>query len=110
MRISGLGDTTTDLNVPACGTVNPCTWWDEVWVRNACLSYLRCADPSNPLVVGMDQGFVAGVTDLIGQEVASGVQGAGTGVARALNVPGWVILGGVALGGLILIKTLAPRR
>lgn len=107
MRISGLGlgNMTTDLVSPECGP-NPCTWWDEVWVRDGCLSFLRCADPSNPLVVGMDKGFVAGVTDLVGQEVAAGVSGAAEGIGKGFGIPGWAILGGIAIGGLLLIQTL----
>jgi hypothetical protein len=115
MRISGLGNlgslgtSTTDLSVPSCGD-NPCTWWDEVWVRDACLTFLRCADPSNPLVVSMDQGFTAGVAAEAGQIAGSAVSGAASGLKSSLGIPGWAILGGIAIGGLVLIQTLVPRR
>ncbi len=35
----------------SCGS-DPCTWFDNIWVRDGCLSYLRCADPCNSLLVG----------------------------------------------------------
>jgi hypothetical protein len=119
MRIGSLGSlgtSTTDLVNADCGP-NPCTWWDEVWVRDPCLAFLRCADPNNPLVIGMDKGFTAGaaaeagqitgsVLSSAGQALGEGIGGAAKGLGTGFAVPTWVIVAGVLVGGFVVLQTL----
>lgn len=72
---SGLGD---------CGT-SPCTWWDEVWVRDDCLAYLQTCNPTDPRVVGMQSGFVAGVTAEAGDVLSAAGQQLGKAGAKTLS-------------------------
>jgi hypothetical protein len=53
LSLAAIGDVSLATGLPAasCG-VNPCTWVDDIWVRDKCLAFLRCADPCNPLLVG----------------------------------------------------------
>ena len=71
-----------------CGD-DPCTWWDQVWVRDPCLAYLRCATPNDPRVIAMDHGIVAGLTseaaDMAGSALTSVGTNAGTAVGQTLQ-------------------------
>lgn len=67
-----------------CGS-SPCTWVDEVWVRDECLSYLQQCSPNDPRVIAMQSGFLAGVTSAAADEVGAGLTTVGT---NAGNVAG----------------------
>ena len=102
----GLGD--------ACGT-NPCTWWDDIYVRDACLNYLACADPTNPLYVGATKGglYLAGqaVGSAAGTAVTELTGGAASGIASAANASptSLAIIGGVAILGLFVLIMAVKR-
>lgn len=115
---SGIGDATPPAS---CGD-DPCTWVDDIWVRDACLSYLRCANPTSPLVVGMDKGFLPGVATAVGQEggaiVGAVGQGAGqvvgqtaAGLAQGLFVSSdgstnWMLIGVVGIVGFFVLQSV----
>lgn len=99
MNISGLGD---------CGT-DPCTWVDNVYVRDACLDYLRCADPNNVLVIGVDQGFGAAVGAGVGQEVGGFFGNVADQTVSTSGVGGTLIMIALAVGGFFVIEGSMKR-
>lgn len=86
MRLEGLGDD--------CGT-NPCGLWDWIYTRDACLTYLGCADPTDPRYIGATQGGVTAVGAAAGGAVNEAATGIGIGLTQ--NVTGNIVLIGAAL-------------
>ncbi len=114
MRLFGLGDlgSTWPSNTPTvvgCGDSNPCTWWDNVYARDACLNYMKCAIPDDPTTIYLDQGVGAGVGAEAGG-VASGVaSGVGQGIASNLT-PSGAFTGAAVIGVGIFVAVLLLRR
>lgn len=87
-----------------CG-INPCSAWDQIWVRDGCLSYLRCADPTNPLVVGMDGGFFAGTGAAVGSAAGSTASGVLSGLFQNRDgTVNWISLALIGIGAMVLLK------
>jgi len=86
----GLGDTS------GCG-VNPCTWVDDIYVRDSCLAYLACADPTNPLYIGATQGALAAAGAAVGSGISGSVSGLASGFANSITSQGMILLGAAAL-------------
>lgn len=110
LSISGLGD------AAACGT-SPCTWWDDIYVRDACVNYLACANPNDVRYIGATQGAGAAIGASFGQTVGGAVSGAGQGLWAALTggQPSqaggtMVIIAGVALAGLLVLGFVLSKR
>jgi hypothetical protein len=106
-RRAGLGD------AAACGD-NPCTWWDEVYLRDACMNYLACADPANPLLITAQRGLIVGGAQVLGQTAG---QATAAGVTAAFQNPdgstNWTFITVAGLGGLLALKLLfgpVPQR
>lgn len=108
MRLFGLGSTwpSQTPEVTECGP-SPCTWWDNVYARDACLNYMACAIPNDPTTIALSQGLPAGVGaetgEVVGGVVGSAASGLGTGLTGGLNMPGAVLLGMIALGGILIL-------
>jgi hypothetical protein len=105
---------------PACGGTSPCTDSDYLWISDSCLSFLTCADPSNPLVIGANQGALPMVGAAIGQEAGSTVAAAAggvltgasqglqqTGQGLGLSTTNMILL--AAIAGLVVVATLLKR-
>ncbi len=69
----GLGDTSD------CG-VNPCTWWDNLWMRDACLQYRTCVNPNDPMATLVTQGTIVGGAEVVGSTIGTAI-GSGTQAA-----------------------------
>jgi len=104
MRLEGLGQSTsiTALNAPQCGD-NPCTWFDNVWVSDACLNYLQCAQPGNILVTAMNQGTGAAAGQAVGQVATGVVGGAATGIGNTVGTNGALIIAAAAMLALLIV-------
>ena len=142
-NLNGMGDTASDAAQAAAagaaigaaintGTVNacdpsttPCSWLDDIYVRDSCLSWLRQCNPTDPKVIAMDAGFVAGTAAYVGQAVAAGgaplAGAAGKTAGNALaglfnglfvNTDGstnWVTVGVAGIAAVFAFKTLKGR-
>lgn len=113
MRLQGLGSSLPSgfPHSDTCGD-NPCTWWDDIWARDACISFLECAYPNDPTTIGFQQGAAAGAGAAAGQMVGGAMAGAGTGLATGLvgdtsGVGGvsWALIGGAAALLAVVILT-----
>jgi hypothetical protein len=73
-----------------------------------------CAAPDDPTTIALTKGLVSGVATAVGEDVSNVatdvVTGAAAGLGKPFDIPGWVILAGIAVGGLFLIPMLLPRR
>jgi hypothetical protein len=110
--LRGLGDD--------CGA-DPCTWWDQVYMRDACLAYKTCVNPNDPEVVLVNKGLLVGGAQVagtaVGQTAGTAIESTVTGLftnpdAASSALPGplasvnWVMVGGAFLGLLLLPKLL----
>lgn len=94
-KLTGLGSSAWATSVPdnaACG-VNPCTWWDNIYIRDECLGFMRCADPDNVLVTLVDDGIGAGVGQSVGTVIGDTAGGV---VSSAPVFSSFVLLAGIA--------------
>lgn len=99
--IHGLGP---GPDVASCGE-NPCGVLDYVYLSDACMGYLGCAEPTNKLYVGATKGglYVAG--QAVGGAVTEVAGGAAEGAAAATGVPIFVWYIGAAVFGFLLLKS-----
>jgi hypothetical protein len=102
VRLEGI----TDISNPSCGD-NPCTWFDNVYVGDPCLTFLKCADPSNLLVTGATQGAGAMTGQAVGQEIGGFFGGLGTGFGQNPGGSSLLLIGGAV--ALILALSLLRR-
>lgn len=79
-RQRGMGD------AAACGD-DPCTWWDSVWMRDACISYRYCVNPADPLANLVSNGLIVGGAQTIGQTLGQAVNEAVEGVFNPAGIP-----------------------
>lgn len=99
-----------------CST-NPCTWWDDVYLRDACKAFLTDCDPANPLLTIVNKGLLVGGADVLGTTVGTTV---GTAVGTAVESTGtsifsnpvtgqvnWVPIALIA-GGVLLLFQMIP--
>ena len=99
----------------SCGD-NPCTWWDDVYLRDACKAFLTCSNPADPLLVMTNQGLIVGgaqvVGSTVGQAVSTGVESAAAGVAvnPSTGQINWMTIGLIAAAALILLPRLVGGR
>ncbi len=101
-----VGGTGTALPIapPTCGT-DQCSWWDQIWVRDACLAYLRCANPTDPRVIAMDQGFFTGAGAAVGGAAGQASRGLLSGLFQnADGTVNFVTVGLIGLLGVVLIS------
>jgi hypothetical protein len=105
MRLEGLGQSSSPSSIvnANCGD-NPCTWLDDVWVSDACLAFLECAQPTNILVTSMTQGTGAAVGQAAGSVAASTVGGVASGIANVAGTNGTLII--VAAAALLLVVAM----
>lgn len=111
ISIAGLGD------APDCGT-DPCTWWDNVWVRDACLTYLGCANPADIRYIGAKQGAGAAAGAAVGQEFGGAISGAAKGFASGVGggaggstgLAGTMLIVGAAMVGALMLVFAFSRR
>lgn len=115
----GLGDTTED-----CST-NPCSWWDQVWVGDTCLAWLQQCNPTDPRVIAMKSGFVAGTVAAAAETIQAGVTPVGVaagGIAgntlaalfgglfvNADGTTNWVTVGVAGVAALAAVEILTKR-
>lgn len=118
MSLSGLGDTAD------CGA-DPCTWWDDVYMRDPCLAYKACVDPTNFMVQAVNKGLIAATgasaLDMAGTVVtAVGAQaGSAVGTTTGQTIKGlftnpdgttnWQSVGLVAAAGVVAMMILKGR-
>lgn len=118
MRLHGLGSSlpSSFADSGTCGT-NPCNWWDDIYARDACISFLNCAYPNDPTTIGFNRGAIVGAGAAAGQAVGGTVEAAGEGLATGLTggdggsggVGGvsWALIGGI--GALLAVVILTRR-
>jgi hypothetical protein len=118
MRLTGLGSSLPSgfPHSDACGD-NPCTWWDDIYARDACITFLECAYPNDPTTIGFEQGALVGAGAAAGQAVGGTVSAAGTGLITGLTggdtttAPGgvggvsWALIGGAAALLAVIVLT-----
>jgi hypothetical protein len=102
MTIGSIGDAT------ACGD-NPCTWLDDIYVRDACLAYLTCEDPSNLLVIGADQGAIAAAGAAVGQTTGRFFSNAADQTLQNSSIPGTLVMIALAVGGFFVAEALLKK-
>lgn len=100
-----------------CGD-NPCTWWDDVYLRNACMAYLACADPANPLLVmsspdqgGQGRGLIVGGSQVVGSTIGQALETGAESVAvnPATGQMNWLAIGLIGIGLLLVVPRLVSR-
>lgn len=114
-RRGGLGDDCAN---------NPCSWWDDVYLRDSCMSYLQSCDPNNALLTVVQKGLIVGGAQVVGGTVGTAANTATTSFVDSLfgNDPtnpqgsgtNWGMVALFAAGGIgalmILPKLLGGRR
>lgn len=118
MRISGLGSlgsSSWPTEVPqgdGCPP-NPCTWWDNTrsvagYASQECIDYMVCSAPTDPTTIALTKGLVSGVTTAVGEDVGNvasdAVEGFTGGLGKPFGLPGWLVLSGAVVIGLMLLK------
>ena len=105
MRIQGLGSSLPSgfAHSDQCGD-NPCNWWDDIYARDACISFLQCAYPNDPPTIGFTQGMAAGAGAAAGEMAGGVVSGIGTGLAGGSNLGSLVVVSVAVLGAILLLK------
>jgi hypothetical protein len=102
-----------------CGE-DPCTWFDAVYARDACLAYKLCATPNDPATIMESKGLLVGGATVAGTAVGTAAgQGVRTAVTSLFTNPedpenpfpnplaavNWVMVGGAFLA-LLLVPRL----
>lgn len=120
MRIGNLGSTwpTSVPDSATCG-VNPCDWLDNTGSvigesSDACAAFMKCALPNDPTTIALNGSLISGASAAVGQDtgaiigdVASNVTtGFTSGITTSTTIPGWLLIAGLVLGGLIVLKEL----
>ena len=118
MRIGNLGVfPSTVADSPTCGP-NPCGLWDDLgsgWQQSPtdpCSLFMQCAAPTDSSTIAMTKGMTAGMADVVGQAAGAVVGGAasgltsgiGSGLANSTTLTGWLLLAGLAIGGILILK------
>lgn len=119
-----------NLNLGSLGdgqdcSINPCTWWDGVWVSDGCLAWLQQCNPTDPRVIAMKSGFIAGAAAGTGQAISAGVAPVGSAVGDVagstlsalfgglfVNPDGttnWTVVSVVSLAGAGLLAVLLKK-
>lgn len=114
MMRRGMGQT-------ACGT-NPCTWWDDVYLTDACMAYTRCANPTSPLLTVVDNGLIVGGSAILGSTAGQAAGGALSSAASgffetpdpitgapSVNWTSILTMGAIGLGLFIFLPALVKR-
>jgi hypothetical protein len=101
MSLAGLGAPCADSGT--CGP-NPCGWFDNIWISDACRSFCQCSDPTSWGSVGVVQATANEAGSIIGGAVGNAAGAAAQGVGNQLNsLTGYIMLG---FGALILLTAL----
>ena len=105
MRIGDLGSLwpANTPEVATCGP-SPCTWLDNIYARDACVTYMQCAAPTDPTTIGFTQGAAAGVGAEVGQGVGTAASSLGSSLTGSLNIPGVLLIAGALVIGMFLLK------
>lgn len=106
MSLSGLGA----LGAPCadsgtCGE-NPCTWWDNVWISDACRNFCKCSEPASWGAVGADVALgneLVSAAGVVGKAIGSAVGGTAQGIGSQLDISGYILLG---IGAFVLILAM----
>jgi len=101
MTIGYIGDA-------SCGE-NPCTWVDDIYVRDACLAYLDCADPNNLLAIGAEQGAIAAGGAALGQGAGRFFSNLADQTLQNSSIGGTLIMIALAVGGFFVAESLLKK-
>lgn len=88
-----------------CGT-DPCTWFDEIYARDACMSYLQCASPQDPRVIGLLPAVGNVLGSIAGQAVGGFTSSLGTATGLTNSTTNALWAAGLAAGALVLVLVL----
>jgi hypothetical protein len=105
-----------------CGD-DPCTWFDAVYLRDACLAYKTCQNPNDPAVILANKGLIVGSATVagstVGQAAGQAIESTVTGIFTNPSDPNappnplgglasvnWVMVGGAFLALLLLPRLL----
>lgn len=80
----GLGDTANS----ACG-LNPCGFFDAIYVSDACLAYKLCATPNDPATILESQGLIAGTGTVLGETAGQATNNLVQSAFINPNTGGW---------------------
>lgn len=115
VRRSNLGQASQVAN---CGA-NPCTWLDEIWASDECVSYMQCAQPTSVIATG---SFVTSALEQTGESVGSGAASVGSAIGTAagstlgtatasfLSAQSPITIAVIAIAGVVLVMSLVGRR
>ena len=98
-----LGDTST---------ANPCTWWDDVYLTQPCQNYLQANDPTNPLLVMVQQGAIVGGAQVVGNTVGTAASTAVNAVTESIftdpttGSTNWTMIALLGIAGFVGFKLL----
>lgn len=113
-------------STPQCGST-PCSWIDDIYVRDACVEYMRCVAPNSNVAIdaaaketadAMSVGDVAqgagqvagGITSEVANVVGRFLGGAAGGATSSMSLSGFLLLGAVALVAITVIPAVLQRR
>lgn len=109
LNADGTLDYSGTTDAPPAG--NPCTWWDDIYLRQPCEQYLMQNDPTNPLLVMVQQGAIAGGGSVLGN--AAGQAASNFGSSFFHNLDGsfnWASLALIGALGFVGFEYLTARR
>ena len=90
----------------ACG-INPCGFWDNVFISDSCLTYQQCLDPGNASTILESQGLIAGGGTVVGTAIAQGISNLfNPENPDGTNSLNWVTIALAGIGVVIALKVL----
>lgn len=96
----GLGD---------CGA-DPCTWFDQIYIRDACLSYLECANPEDPRVVGVQKGLLPAIGQEAGNVIGQTLGSTASSFGGSTGIPtSFLVVGGYVVVAVLLFAIIKSR-
>lgn len=64
-----------------CGD-NPCTWFDSIYARDACVAYTCCTDPAGIACTAYTKGVIGATGQAAGEAFSRFFSGLGTGLTE----------------------------
>ena len=112
MTISGVGTVTPVADPNADCGVSPCTWWDDIYTRQACANWLATCDPTSVLIgPTQTEGAIAGSGTLLGGAFGQAVSNfGGSFFENPDGTINWATIALIVAVGVVAVDYFAHRR
>jgi len=112
MTLAGIGTVTPVADPNADCSASPCSWWDDIYTRQACANWLATCEPESILInPTQTQGAIAGGGTLLGGAFGQAVSNFGGSFFE--NVDGtvnWASIALVAALGVVAVDYFLSKR